>query len=298
MHARVERLHRVIRLPRPLAADRHARLPRTVELELPDALLGRVEVAGVARAVVDEDVGLDGALHVDHARAAPHVELLRHVVPEAEERTVVHEQLAGLRLHVVRVAVEVVRGARRLAAGTGEREVGMVPVAGGVVRPERETGAPTGVGELLRHVAPERRVHDVVVRLLRVPQAEAVVVLRREDDVLHAGRLGDGHPLVGVELHGVEALVEVVVLLHRRLASARPADLLARERHGAPVDEHAEAQVAPPFHRLGPRRNRALHERREVARVLHALPRGTITSCRRHNAKNHQTLSHFTISLF
>ena len=96
------------------------------------------------------------------------------------------------------------------------------------------------------------------------------MVLRREDDVLHAGRLGDGHPLVGVELHGVEALVEVVVLLHRRLASARPADLLARKRHGTPVDEHAEAQVAPPLHSLGSRRNRALHERREVARTAHS----------------------------
>ena len=65
-------------------------------------------------------------------------------------------------------------------------------------------------------------------------------------------------PLVGVELHRVELLGVVGVLGHGDLAAvhdplADAADLLAvvgAGGHGvdAPVDEHAEAGLAPPFH--------------------------------------------------
>ena len=72
--------------------------------------------------------------------------------------------------------------------------------------------------KLLDDVALERRVHDVVIGLLRVPQAEAVVVLRGEHDVLHAGVLGDVDPLVGVELRRIESLVKVVVFLDGNFA--------------------------------------------------------------------------------
>ena len=61
-------------------------------------------------------------------------------------------------------------------------------------------------------VALERRgVDDVVAAGLRVEQGEAVVMLRRDDDVLHAGVLGELDPGVGVELHGVELRGECLV---------------------------------------------------------------------------------------
>src|SRR5579859_4723032 len=49
---------------------------------------------------------------------------------------------------------------------------------------------------------------DAVVRGGGVEVAEAVVVFGGEDDVFGAGLFGDARPLVGVEIDGVEGLVE------------------------------------------------------------------------------------------
>mgnify|MGYP000529540190 CR=1 FL=1 len=51
---------------------------------------------------------------------------------------------------------------------------------------EGDAAPPAGLGQLLGHVAAERRVHNVEIGLVRVEHAEAVVVLRREDEVAHA----------------------------------------------------------------------------------------------------------------
>ena len=116
------------------------------------------------------------------------------------------------------------------------------------------------LGQLRADVALERRVHDVVVRHLRVPEQEAVAVLGRQHHVLHARGLGDGHPLLRVELRRVELLVEVVVDLdgNRALVRAlrigigpRPTDLGLLEADRPPVDEHAEPPVGPPLQPFG-----------------------------------------------
>ena len=106
---------------------------------------------------------------------------------------------------------------------------------------------PAGIGQFLGDVPPKRRIHDVVVGLLRGEEAEPVVVLRRQHHIFHAGGLGDAGPLVGVEFHRVELLVEGVVLLDRRLRPARPADLLVRQADRPPMDEHAESHLLPPL---------------------------------------------------
>ena len=38
------------------------------------------------------------------------------------------------------------------------------------------------------------RLHDVEIRLCRVPQAEAIVMLGGQDDIFHSGRLGNVEP--------------------------------------------------------------------------------------------------------
>ena len=84
------------------------------------------------------------------------------------------------------------------------------------------------------------------------------MVLAGEHQILHAGVLGELHPLIGVELHRVKYAVQVVVDLQRDVAcvgvvppaplsSPGPTDLSADNAHRAPVDEHAEAQVFPAF---------------------------------------------------
>jgi hypothetical protein len=88
-----------------------------------------------------------------------------------------------------------------------------MPVAGRIIGAEGDAALFAGFGEFLDHVPLEGRVHDVVVGLFGVPEAEAVVVFGGEHHVFHAGGLGDGDPFIGVELGGVEAFVEVVVFL-------------------------------------------------------------------------------------
>src|SRR4029079_5998255 len=64
-----------------------------------------------------------------------------------------------------------------------------------------------GVHELAHHVAaaaPERRALDRVLRGLRRPQAEAVVMLRGENHRAEAAGPGRTRPLPGVELRGRE----------------------------------------------------------------------------------------------
>ena len=77
--------------------------------------------------------------------------------------------------------------------------VRVMPVALGVIDAEFHSGPFAGRGHLADDVALERRGHHVVVGELRVPHAEAVVVLGDLHDVFHAGRLGLGDDLVGIE---------------------------------------------------------------------------------------------------
>src|SRR5208283_2580916 len=99
---------------------------------------------------------------------------------------------------------------------------------------------------------------------LGVEFTEAVVMPAGEDEVFHAGGLGDGHPSVRIEIGGIEVAVEIVINLDgdlragrpvsAPLAAARPADLGALEADRPPVDEQAKSRLAPPVEPLGARR--------------------------------------------
>ena len=139
------------------------------------------------------------------------------------------------------------------AAGRG-------PVLGlGVVEAELEALLAALFGELAEGVALEGGGGDDVEGVgFGVEHGEAVVVLGGDDDVLHAGGFGEGDDVVGGEGGGVEAGGEGFVVgdgdggvVHDPLADA--GDVLAVPGAGgdgveAPVDEHAEAGLAPPFH--------------------------------------------------
>jgi hypothetical protein len=123
----------------------------------------------------------------------------------------------------------------------------MVPVAGGVIREEPDPCLAARFGKLLRHVPPEGAVHDVVVGLLCIPEAEAIVVFGQQHDVSGSCLLHDSDPLAGVELVGIPLLVEAVVLVDGGRIAARPADFPPGQCHWPPADEHPEAQILPGF---------------------------------------------------
>ncbi len=121
--------------------------------------------------------------------------------------------------------------------------VGMVPVRDGIVKAEFHIAAFAGFGELFKDVSFARGVHNVEVGGLRVPHAEAVMVLRGDDDVFRAERLGDVYELVRVEMFGGE-LWEVFFVFGFGEAKLHPFLLVvAADRIDAPMDEHAEPAV-------------------------------------------------------
>ena len=103
-----------------------------------------------------------------------------------------------------------------------------------------------GVGNFLGHIPLERAVHDVVVGLLGIPEAEPVVVFGQKDDVRAAGILDDLDPFAGVELVRIPFLVEVVVLLDR--ASALPRDQPISCRSGVTGPQQMNMPKRMSFH--------------------------------------------------
>ena len=145
----------------------------------------------------------------------------RRVEPDQRDRPVAGEQLADLRFRfAAQVLVVVLLFVRAEVPGVAGA-VRLVPVLRlRVVEAEPDAAARARVSELLQDVALERRrVDDVVRARLRLEQREAVVMLRRDHDVLHARVLRELHPLVGVELDRVELRGELLVL-----ASPAPRD--------------------------------------------------------------------------
>ena len=139
------------------------------------------------------------------ARAVGHH--ARRIEPDQRHRAVAGEQLAHLRLgllaQVLVVVLLLVRAEVPVVAGA----VRIVPVLRlRVVEAEADAALRARVGQLLEDVALERRgVDDVVGADLRIEQREPIVMLRGDDDVLHARVDGELHPLVGVEVVRAEA---------------------------------------------------------------------------------------------
>ena len=139
-----------------MTADRHAGLPRSFDVEAADALFrGGVIAAAATGAVVDEDVGLERAAEANIFGALGAVESLRHVEPHGDKWSVVLDHLADLRTQVAPISGNVGFLASDLATRAREREVGMVPVADGVISAEGQTLAAASVGQFLGHVAAE-----------------------------------------------------------------------------------------------------------------------------------------------
>ena len=198
------------------------------------------------------------------------------VEPDQPHRAVPGEQLAQLRLYLalqvggevllLRSEVPVVAGAARI-----------VPILVlGIVEAEPDAGIAAGIRQLGQRIAPVRGgVHDVVRAARRAIQGEAVVVLGGDHQVAHARLHGEIHPRLRIEPYRVELLRQGLVFRARNaLAEHDPlADAIHRltlpdaGRNGvqAPMNEHAEARLAPPA------QARVMYHRGGVA-AAHARP--------------------------
>src|SRR6266568_446471 len=90
------------------------------------------------------------------------------------------------------------------------------------------------------------RARDFVVGELRVPQAEAVVVLGGDDGVAHARVDRRLRPSGGVEEIGIEVIEIPLVVLIGQLLSALDPLVAGRQRVQAPVEEEPQTCFGPP----------------------------------------------------
>ena len=110
--------------------------------------------------------------------------------PDAEQLPVLGEQLGELG-HVV------------VVVGLACAVAGVVPVPGGEVDPELQSGPAAGRRRLAHHISPAvfpGGIFDAVAGVGAGPQAEAVVVLAGQDEPPHPGAFRCAGPLVRVEM--------------------------------------------------------------------------------------------------
>ncbi len=221
--------------------------------------------------VVDEDRWLLGPQIGHELARAPRRTLARLigvVEPDRGQRAVVREQLVHVSTHVGLVALVVARvailGVRRQRHLVGIR---MLPVEERVVETGAQASRTHRVGELARDIAAcgrdVRSPGDIVrqrIRLLRIEEREAVVVLRGQHRVGHARRTREFGPPVSEARIRHEARLHLPCVLGARhrgpvldplrivLLVALAIPEAARRRVETPVDEHAEARIAPPRH--------------------------------------------------
>src|SRR5207247_5217184 len=115
-----------------------------------------------------------------------------------------------------------------------------------VVEADAQALGAEGLHQRPHQVLPPGRAGDLVVREVRVPEAEAVVVLGRDHDVAHPGLARGPGPVPRVEEVRIEVVeVAPVLLVGEPLAHLHPL-VPGGQRVQPPVDEHPEPGLGPP----------------------------------------------------
>ena len=138
--------------------------------------------------------------------------------------------------------------------------LGVVPVYDGVIETDLQTLLADGVHDLTAEVTADQVV-GIVGGVLRVEQAEAIVVFAREYHVSTSGPAGKFRPLAGEALFGAKERDRLVRIFPRIRSNslldpfhaAALADRFVLPRPGQtrvepPVNEHAETALPPPLH--------------------------------------------------
>ena len=173
--------------------------------------------------------------------------LVPHAVePDCPHRAVLREQLGELRLHEVEIGLRILLFGRtsRAAPRAAARGVLPPPVDERIVEMDAQTLPAALFGQLLHHVASERRgVRDVVGRLRRAEHRESVVVARREADVAGSCLAEGRHPRLCVECRRTERPGELLVFVVVDVLVGHHPFALSEQGVETPVEEDAEPSI-------------------------------------------------------
>ena len=100
-----------------------------------------------------------------------------------------------------------------------------------------------GIGQRFDDVLFVRRVHDVVVRLLRIPHRKTIVVSCREADIFDTSVLERLNPAVGVKVVRIKRVGRLLIFLSVEFASFQIPLALCEEAVDAPVQKDTESAV-------------------------------------------------------
>ncbi|OPZ86709.1 MAG: hypothetical protein BWY76_00820 [bacterium ADurb.Bin429] len=227
-------------------------------------LLRRLDIpaVGQVKTVIEDDLRLQFAHHGVEFLALPvltpfpaAVRLrITEVKPEDIHLAEFGEQLAHLAAQILGIArlravcVHFV-AVRRVAIRADMRindVVGMVPVNERVVEPHAHPLFSEGIHHRVQQVAARRRVWRLVIGELAIPQAEALVMLGCDDEVLHPRAGGGARPRPRVveirikvpEVDVVDFIRNLLVMLHPLVAGG--------QRIQAPVNEEAKTVMDEP----------------------------------------------------
>ena len=129
---------------------------------------------------------------------------------------------------------------------TVDSELGVIPVEKGIVEAYLDTFSAESVRKLTHKVASKGSIGDLVLGVLAVKEAESLVVLCREDGVLHSRLLCLFRPFLRIKQVGVKAIkVLFHVLVGNSLEISDPF-VACKHRVKSEVDKHTESVMHEP----------------------------------------------------
>ena len=175
------------------------------------------------------------------------------IEPQNVDLAVVGQKLCDLIAHILRIAAHIAAlilliGVRVVPAGMEHinGKVRVMPVDQRIIKAYVQPLGPESVHILPHQIAPGGSIGALVVGVLRVPHAEAFVMLGGQHRVLHPGGLRLTGPFPRVVQVGIKILkILVVFFLRDALVGLDP---FVAGGHGvqAPMDKHTEAVVPEP----------------------------------------------------
>ena len=177
------------------------------------------------------------------------------VEPEDIDLSIVRDQLLDLPVHIGKIPVKVdflILIGRISAHGMDRvvvfREIRVVPVEQGVIQAHAEALGAHRVHKLPHKIAPTGGVRALIIRQLGIKQAEAVVMLGRQDDILHSGPLCAAGPVSGIVGLCRKFLHITLVLFGGDSGVAHIPFAASGDGIEAPMQEHTKTRILKPLY--------------------------------------------------
>ena len=177
------------------------------------------------------------------------------IEPENVDPAVIRDQLLDLSVHIGKVAVKVdllilIGGiaAHGMIAVVVFWEIRVMPVDQGVVQTHAQPFGSHCVHKFPHKIAPAGGICTLIIRQLGIKQAETVMVLGGQHNILHARPLRAPSPVAGIISLRGELLHILLILLCGDLCLAHVPFAASGNRIEPPVQEHPKARVLEPLY--------------------------------------------------